>query len=92
MLTLLGFQLFGFVAGKIIGNAILPHGDFAYDPSLVNYEGGSAELHNASIAVGEWIMNTLNPDVIFLTTPHGLALDNDFLIYKNSNESGIILI
>lgn len=71
---------------------MIPHGDFAYDPSLVNYENGSAELHNASLSVGDWIMNEMKPDVIFLTTPHGMALDTDFLIYENEQESGYALV
>ena len=77
---------------KIIGAAILPHGDFAYDPSLVNYENGSLELHNASMAVGDWIMNEMKSDLIFLSTPHGMALDDDFLIYENEQESGYALV
>ena len=33
-------------------------------------------------------MNDMKPDLIFLTTPHGMALDTDFLIYENDQESG----
>ena len=68
---------------RIIGAAILPHGDFAYDPSLVNYENGSSELHNASMDVGNWIMNEMKLDLIFLSTPHGMALDDNFIILEN---------
>eukprot|EP01084_Bolivina_argentea_P181671 313732_1 len=83
---------FKIIECKIIGAAVIPHGDFAYDPSLVNYENGSLELHNASVAVGNWIMNEMKPDLIFLTTPHAMALDNDFLIYENQQESGYALV
>ncbi|ETO09538.1 hypothetical protein RFI_27838 [Reticulomyxa filosa] len=77
---------------KITAAAILPHGDFAYDPSLVNYENGSAQLHNASLLVGEWIDNIIQPDLIFLSTPHGMELTRDFLIYSNTNDSGYAVI
>lgn len=77
---------------KIIGAATIPHGDFAYDPSLVNYENGSSQLHDACISIGKWIINEMKPDLIFLSTPHGMALDVDFLIYKNSNESGYAIV
>ena len=33
--------------GKLIGAAVVPHGDFAYDPKLVNDTGGSLQLHSA---------------------------------------------
>lgn len=34
-------------SGKLIGAVVVPHGDFAYDPKLVNDTGGSLELHSA---------------------------------------------
>ncbi len=37
-----------------------------YGPSLVHYQNGSAELHNASVSVGQWISEELKPDIIFL--------------------------
>eukprot|EP01083_Nonionella_stella_P311548 1111259_1 len=76
----------------IIGAAVLPHGDFAYDPSLIDNKNGSLELHKACGAVGDWIMNEMKPDLIFITTPHGLALDTDFLIYQNAQESGYVML
>ena len=33
-------------------------------------------------------MASLRPDIILLTTPHGVALTNDFAIYKNSAGAG----
>ena len=91
-LTFLSHLVINLANCKVIGGAILPHGDFAYDPSLVNFENGSYELHNASIEVGEWISNIMKPDLIFLSTPHGLELAIDFLIYENQNESGYALL
>ena len=57
---------------KIIGAAVIPHGDFALDPSLVGNKNGSMELHVASLAVGKWIVD-LNPDFVMMTTPHGMT-------------------
>jgi len=71
----------------IIGAAVIPHGDFALDPSLVNYEGGSVELHRTSLEVGKWITD-LQPDIVFLTTPHGIADSKNFLLYANTVGSG----
>ena len=79
------------IIGKILSATVIPHGDFCYDPSLVNYTNGSQELHAAAIEVGAYI-NSLKPDYIFLTTPHGLALTTDYAFYQNSNGSGFALI
>ena len=77
---------------KIIGAAILPHGDFAYNPELLSNQIGANRLHEACISVAEWIMNEMKPDVIFLTTPHGLKLNNNFLVYENDVETGDAMI
>jgi len=73
--------------GRIIGAAVIPHGDFAYDPSLVNGEGGALELHRTSIEVGRWV-ESLNPDLILFSTPHGIAENNNFVLYGNTEASG----
>jgi len=72
---------------KIVGGAVIPHGDFAYDPSLVHGKNGSKELHKAALRVGRWI-EQLEPDVILLSTPHGMELAEDFLIYQNDMLNG----
>ena len=71
----------------VIGAAVIPHGDFALDPSLVNYENGSLELHYNSLKLGHKIVD-LKPDIIFLSSPHAIAHQRDFLIYQNTNGSG----
>ena len=76
---------------RIVGAAVIPHGDFAFDPSLVNGTGGSQALHDGAEAVGARIA-ALRPDIIFLTTPHGIALERDFAVYENSNASGFASI
>ena len=75
-------------ATRIIGAAILPHGDFAFDPSLLHHKIGAERLHSACQSVADWITNEMEPDVIFLTTPHGLKLNHNFLIYENDFETG----
>eukprot|EP01084_Bolivina_argentea_P181670 313728_1 len=77
---------------KIIGAAILPHGDFAFDPDLLPNKIGAKILHESCVSVAEWIMNDMKPDLIFFTTPHGLKLHNNFLIYENDIESGNAMI
>jgi hypothetical protein len=57
----------------------------------VNYQNGSLEVHLAAVNAGSYVSN-LQPDIIFLTTPHGVALTNDFAIYTNSNGSGYALV
>jgi aromatic ring-opening dioxygenase LigB subunit len=79
------------VRAKIVGAAVIPHGDFAYDPSLVDYQNGSLQIHNSSILVGQ-IISELEPELVFISTPHGLALTNDFAVYQNTNGSGYALI
>lgn len=71
----------------IIGAAVIPHGDFAFDPGLVNGTGGATKLHEASMLAGEYI-DSLRPDVVFMTTPHGLELRSDFLVYLNTHLAG----
>lgn len=72
---------------QVVGAAVIPHGDFAYDPSLVHNKNGSLLVHAGAQKAGQYLSD-LNPDIILLTTPHGMALTNDFAIYKNSAGDG----
>ena len=63
---------------KVIGAAFLPHGDFAFDPSLVGGADGSSALHDAAVRVGARI-SAARPDILFVATPHGEAADVPFL-------------
>ena len=74
-----------------IGGAVIPHGDFAFDPSLVNFENGSREVHDAAVATGKWLCGQA-PDVILLSTPHGMAADVPFALFGNTNASGFALL
>jgi aromatic ring-opening dioxygenase LigB subunit len=81
----------GMVQGGVIGAAVIPHGDFALDPTLIDNVNGSAEIHKACLYVGE-LINQLQPDLIFLSTPHGMAINHDFGIYLNTNARYVCII
>ncbi|XP_070542101.1 protein CA_C1420-like [Ptychodera flava] len=77
---------------KIIGAFVLPHGGIALDPSHFNTTNETSKaqaiaLHKAANDVGRKIRN-LNPEVVFLSTPHGIADMNDYLLYMNSAAFG----
>lgn len=79
------------VLSRIVGAAVIPHGDFAYDPSLVHNANGSLAVHNAALKAGKYIAS-LRPDIVFLSTPHGVALGNDFAAYSNSFAGGFAAV
>ena len=79
-------------SGSLIGSLVLPHGDFSLDPSLVNYENGSKALHDAAVQLGQRVVDELKPDVILLTTPHGMALERDIAVYQNTDGKGYAVI
>lgn len=105
MMTFLPLQLLLLlirpVACVLVGSVLLPHGDFAYDPSLVlNPESNTnkpedikryfvaSKIASASRYAGQWLMDFARPDIVFLSTPHGIKLDNDFGIYMSSTGRG----
>jgi aromatic ring-opening dioxygenase LigB subunit len=67
--------------------SILPHGDFAYDPSLVNFTGNSVEIRAATVFVGE-SLQALECAHVTMSSPHGQALDVPFAVYGNSAAAG----
>eukprot|EP01063_Lacrimia_lanifica_P014313 TRINITY_DN20931_c0_g1_i1.p1 TRINITY_DN20931_c0_g1~~TRINITY_DN20931_c0_g1_i1.p1 ORF type:complete len:316 (+),score=83.59 TRINITY_DN20931_c0_g1_i1:61-1008(+) len=69
--------------GEVVAAVVLPHGDFVYDPSLVHGANGSKALHQAAVAAGRWLSEEVQPDVVLLSTPHGLELEHDFVLYEN---------
>jgi aromatic ring-opening dioxygenase LigB subunit len=73
------------VHGVVIGAAVLPHGDFVYDPTLVGR--GSLRVHNAALKAGAFI-DGLQPDIIVLTTPHGMTLDSQLALYGDTQAGG----
>ena len=88
LIALLLCSAVGRSEARIVGAAVLPHGDFVYDPSLVHNQNGSLELHEAAVKVGKWLTEEVDPDVVILTTPHGMELQTRYLMYMNQNETG----
>ncbi len=71
----------------VVGAYILPHGAMVLDPKKDNIPEEAIKLHHAMIKMAKNI-DELKPDLIFLTTPHSIALSNDFGIYMNKGGSG----
>jgi aromatic ring-opening dioxygenase LigB subunit len=80
------------ILARLQAAVILPHGDFAVDPSLVPANTREREaadaVAQAAAETGHWLSRHVDPDLIFLSTPHGIALSNDFGIYLGSTASG----
>lgn len=55
MLALLLLLLPEQTLAVIVGAAVLPHGDFALDPSLIHYRNGSLAVHRACEDAAAWI-------------------------------------
>lgn len=77
---------------RIISAYVMPHGGIALDPSHFNTTNSTAkteawEIHRACVEVGKEIAS-LRPDVIFLSTPHGIADYNNFVLYLNRRGVG----
>jgi len=82
-------------SARIQAAAILPHGDFAIDPELLPAasdarEAADAVADAAHSAANLWLNHHIDPDLVLLTTPHGIALSNDFGIYLGSTGSGTV--
>ena len=70
---------------------ILPHGDEALDPTtIINPKGRPAaeNIHRAAASAAQWLDQVIQPDYILLSTPHGVALSNDFAMYLDATASG----
>lgn len=83
----------GFVNCKIVGAFVLPHGGIALDPVNFNTTNHTARLeanalHEACLKVGQDVQD-VNPEVIFLSTPHGIADYRNFLVYSNAVAAGM---
>jgi len=80
----------------IVGGFVFPHGAITLDPDTRNFDGIPAvkptskaeciKLHEAMKANADSLVD-LRPDLIILSTPHGLKLQNDFLFLGNSKVS-----
>jgi aromatic ring-opening dioxygenase LigB subunit len=80
------------VVGKLVASVVLPHGDFALDPGLLPENSterqAAEEVAAAASKAGKWLSTLIKPDLIILSTPHGMELTNDFAFYLGSSASG----
>lgn len=82
---------------SLVGAAVIPHGDFAFDPGLLSgvatlEECTKAEaLHKGTLEAASFIAK-LEPDVLIFTTPHGIATSWDVSVYGNSRFHGRALV
>jgi hypothetical protein len=76
----------------IISSFILPHGGIALDPN--HFETNNQTKRDEAIQIHNILKNIskkiiqLKPDIIFLSTPHGLSDDKNFLFYQNKKGYG----
>jgi aromatic ring-opening dioxygenase LigB subunit len=68
----------------LVGSFVLPHGALVLDEAKPIY---SAELNRAMKQAAQDLV-ALRPDVVLLSTPHGIALDSDFGLYLNLAAKG----
>ena len=79
----------------LVGGSVVPHGDFALIPALLdpatrNYSLALA-LHDAAVASGA-ALAAARPDVVLLVAPHAIALAVDFAVYESSALAGTALV
>lgn len=67
-----------------MGSFVLPHGALLLDETKPIY---SEQLNRAMKEAARELVQ-LRPDVVFLSTPHGIALDSDFGLYLNQQAKG----
>ena len=70
----------------IVGSAIAPHGSLILPDSLEPFSK-AFEIQSSMKKLANKVKE-LKPDIIFLSTPHGLALETNFSFYKNQIASG----
>lgn len=91
------------VNAVVVGGILLPHGDFALDPTFFangTIEGEAAnEVATGARNAGRWLMELVRqkqskdePTIVLLMTPHGIKLDYDYGIYISSKGSGTATI
>ena len=97
---------FGFLAvanmanAILVGGVLLPHGDFALDPTF--FANGTIErtvaneVAEGAHRAGRWLtelqQKQAEPMIVLVTTPHGIKLDYDYGIYVASRGSGTATI
>ena len=75
--------------------AVIPHGDFAWDPSLLSNDTQrvrAEQIHAGCKALANSIRSASPPDAVILITPHGAALSHDFGISLGSAAAGFAAV
>ena len=79
----------------IVAAAVLPHGDFVFDPTLIhddpNGRSDAERLHCSAEQATDRLL-ALDLDSIALITPHGLAVEDDVAAYLGQRASGFAVI
>lgn len=72
----------------IVGAFIMPHGAIVLEPNKIpEMQSDLLTLHKSLYTIGEEIYKA-RPDLIILTTPHGISLSETFGIYLNHSAAG----
>ncbi|KAK3098992.1 hypothetical protein FSP39_024996 [Pinctada imbricata] len=71
---------------------IVPHGGIALDPTHFNTTNATSlkeawMIHDSYVEIGKEIAS-LQPNLVFLSTPHGISDLNNFVFYYNPTASG----
>ncbi|XP_063434771.1 protein TTE1956-like [Mytilus trossulus] len=87
LFTAVIFIVLKLIHARIIGTFVMPHGGIALDPTHFNTTNATAKneaeiLHKSCQEVGQ-VIDSLDPDLVFLSTPHGLSDLNNFVFYLN---------
>jgi len=69
------------------GIYVLPHGSMILDPLKENLPKPAIELNKKMNEVAKKI-ESLEPDLCILVTPHGIALSHDYGLYMNRTAVG----
>ncbi|GAU90380.1 hypothetical protein RvY_02802 [Ramazzottius varieornatus] len=77
----------------IVAAYVLPHGGLALDPSHTEFTSSTDQqlaqsLHDSLILSSQDVAEQ-NPDIIFLSTPHGFLDVDRFLVYLNHKAAGL---
>lgn len=77
---------------RMLGAFVLPHGGIALNPSRFDSISKWAKqwawkIHKSAVEVGQYIRK-LEPDIILLSTPHGVSDLKQFMFYMNNRANG----
>lgn len=68
---------------------VMPHGSNILDPENFKDYPGCQTLHDACLKLADTVYE-IDPELIFLITPHGHALKRSHLLYFNSTGEGAV--